>query len=236
VTGREQGGRGGRRAGQRAATLRVAPAEACPACQRPREECLCDRVERLSPRVTVAILQHPREQYKLAGSARLAHLALGGSVLRVGFSWPNLAAAVDPGSAGAQPAEWAVLYLKGKPTAGRPFQLFDRRDRPVAAPPRLRGLVALDGNWQQAKTLWWRNPWLLKLHRVALDPGHPSLRPQVRAAGLSTIEAIAFALACLGEDTALVESLRRQYAELVVAPWLARAAGDRAPRSGDGPA
>jgi hypothetical protein len=182
----------------------------------------------------VAILQHPREPYKLAGSARLAHLALEGSVLRVGFSWPNLAAAT--GLEGAQPAEWAVLYLKGKPSGGRPFELFDRRDRPVAAPPPLRGLVALDGNWQQAKALWWRNPWLLKLYRVALDPGHPSLRPQVRAAGLSTIEAIAFALACLGEDAALVESLRRQYAELVVGPWQARAARGAPPRGGDGPA
>lgn len=209
----------------------MAPGDACPVCQRPREGCFCDRVERLSPRTAVAILQHPREQFKLAGSARLAHLALERSVLRVGFSWPNLAAAVG---GDAQPAEWAVLYLKGKPTGGRPFQLFDRRDRPVTGRPPLRGLVALDGNWQQAKTLWWRNPWLLKLHRVALDPAHPSLRPQVRAAGLSTIEAIAFALACLGEDEALVESLRRQYAELVVAPWQARAATERSSRGGDG--
>jgi hypothetical protein len=211
--------------------LRVAPAEACPACQRARAECFCDRVERLAARTAVVILQHPREQYKVAGSARLAHLALEGSLLRVGFSWPNLAAAIG---APAQPADWAVLYLRGKPAEGRPFQLFDRRDRPVAARPPLRGLVALDGNWQQAKALWWRNPWLLKLYRVALDPGHPSLRPQVRAAGLSTIEAIAFALACLGEDAALVESLRRQYADLVVRPWQARAAHARG--RGDGEA
>src|SRR5204862_7870678 len=38
---------------------------------------------------------------------------------------------------------------------------------PVADPQpilkRLDGIVLLDGSWKEAKTLWWRNPWLLKL-------------------------------------------------------------------------
>ena len=39
---------------------------------------------------------------------------------------------------------------------------------------RLDGIVLLDGSWKEAKTLWWRNPWLLKLHRIVLDPPRPT--------------------------------------------------------------
>ena len=35
-----------------------------------------------------------------------------------------------------------------------------------AALADLEGIVLLDGSWGEAKTLWWRNPWLLKLRRV----------------------------------------------------------------------
>jgi DTW domain-containing protein YfiP len=62
----------------------------------------------------------------------------------------------------------------------------------------LRGIVLLDGTWSQAKTLWWRNPWLLKLHRIVLDPPRPArlgrLRREPRREALSTIEAAALAL------------------------------------------
>ncbi len=58
--------------------------------------------------------------------------------------------------------------------------------------------MLLDGTWSQAKTLWWRNPWLLKLHRVVLDPPRPALlgrlRREPRRDALSTIEAAALAL------------------------------------------
>ena len=32
----------------------------------------------------------------------------------------------------------------------------------------LKGIIVLDGTWSQAKALWWRNPWLLKLRRAIL--------------------------------------------------------------------
>jgi hypothetical protein len=46
--------------------------------------------------------------------------------------------------------------------------------------------------------LWWRNPWLLKLHRIVLDPPRPArlgqLRREPRREALSTIEAAALVL------------------------------------------
>src|SRR5438105_3872741 len=73
---------------------------------------------------------------------------------------------------------------------------------PVADPePILRsleGVVVLDGSWKEAKTLWWRNPWLLKLHRLVLNPPRPArlgkLRREPRREALSTLEAAALAL------------------------------------------
>jgi len=78
----------------------------------------------------------------------------------------------------------------------------DRRGEPVAdQEAMLRGLdgvVVLDGTWKEAKTLWWRNPWLLKLRRLVLNPRHKSryarIRREPRREALSTLEAVALLL------------------------------------------
>ena len=80
--------------------------------------------------------------------------------------------------------------------------LLGRDSQPIADPaPVLRGLdgiVLLDGTWSQAKTLWWRNPWLLKLHRLVLNPPRPArlgrLRREPRREALSTLESAALVL------------------------------------------
>ncbi len=62
----------------------------------------------------------------------------------------------------------------------------------------LEGIVLLDGTWSQAKTLWWRNPWLLKLQRIVLNPPGPArlgrLRREPRQEALSTLEAASLVL------------------------------------------
>ena len=58
--------------------------------------------------------------------------------------------------------------------------------------------MLLDGTWSQAKTLWWRNPWLLKLQRLVLNPPDPArfgrLRREPRPEALSTLEAASLVL------------------------------------------
>ena len=65
----------------------------------------------------------------------------------------------------------------------------------------LRGLVVLDGNWAQAKALWWRNAWLTKLRRFVIVPDGPSLygnlRKEARSDAVSTREAVGLALSAL---------------------------------------
>jgi hypothetical protein len=130
--------------------------------------------------------------------------AVKGSVHRVGLSWPSLSRALGEK---AENGHWAVLYLGAlkdakKLVEDQPFQILNRKGAAVPI-NELRGLIVLDGNWKQAKTLWWRNPWLLRLQRAVLNTSRRSqygdLRRQPRKHCLSTIEAVAESLGALGE-------------------------------------
>jgi hypothetical protein len=194
---------------------RVDKGKTCPACLRPLAQCICGTTVAFAPAVRILILQHPQERYKLLSSAMLAHLALKGSVLRVGLSWKNLAHALGEE---ADAEKWAVLFLKGIKEPSRKIEMFSPKNRLLPITSHFSGIIVIDGSWKQAKATWWRNPWLLKLNRITLNPDHPSLRGQSKRHGLATIEAIALALDCLGENVATGASLRKQYEELIVRP------------------
>jgi len=158
--------------------------------------------EPIDNRVFVLILQHPQERREALSTAPLVCETLRHAKLAVGLSWPGLARLVGQP---AEPKRWAVLHLgAGRPPTAerREFSVLDRRGEPIGDPRAvlggLRGIVLLDGTWSQAKTLWWRNSWLLKLHRIVLDPPRPArlgrLRREPRREALSTIEAAALAL------------------------------------------
>ena len=154
-------------------------------------------------RVFVLVLQHPQEKHEPRATAAATVAGLRRARLVAGLSWPNLARALGRR---ADPKRWGVLYLgsaqPGAAASGREILVLGRDGKPIADPdPILRhldGIVLLDGTWSQAKTLWWRNPWLLKLHRLVLNPPHPSrlgrLRREPRREALSTLEAAALVL------------------------------------------
>ena len=194
----------------------------CERCFRPKFDCFCGKVVSFDNKIAVTILQHPQEQLKVLNSARLAHLLLKHSRIFVGLSWSNFKKVAGPE---ALPSEWGVLYLKpyiqGEKLGNRaqpsgPVMIVNRKKQPIETTAFLRGIIAIDGSWKQAKTLWWRNPWLLKLNRISLNPDHPSMRPQVKEEGLSTIEAIALTLEYLGENPEIAVSLRTYYQNLII--------------------
>ncbi|NLP03649.1 MAG: DTW domain-containing protein [Fibrobacter sp.] len=195
------------------AHLKIDRFKSCPQCLRSREECFCGKVLSFENHLRVIILQHPQEQYKQLNSAKLASMALSNSKLLVGLSWPNFKYVAGPDE---QPSNWGILYLKGSAETSKPCQVFARNKREMDNPSVLRGIIALDGSWKQAKTLWWRNPWFLKLNRISLNPQHHSLRAQTKREGLSTIEAIALAFKCLGEKEKITASLIEQYEKLIL--------------------
>ncbi len=159
--------------------------------------------EPIDNRIFVLILQHPQEKGELFGTAAATIAALRRSALVVGLSWPNLS---RPLGRPADPRRWAALYLgSARPNrfgAERELVALDRRGAPAAeqagALRGLDGVVLLDGSWAEAKALWWRNPWLLKLRRLVLNPPQRSrydvLRREPRREALSTIEAAALLL------------------------------------------
>lgn len=190
----------------------------CPACGKPAGLCICDRVEPADTRLRVIILQHPREQDEVLGTARLVALTLPRAEIRIGLSWPSLDAAI--GDTGADRSRWAVLAV-AKPPAELPEEargtnvvVMERTGRlRDLRRPGLAGIILLDGTWSQAKTLWWRNPWLLRLPRVLLTPREPSLygrlRQEPRKGWVSTLEAVADVLPALGEPEVVRDNLRR---------------------------
>ena len=154
-------------------------------------------------RVFVLVLQHPQERREMLATAVAAVSTLRRGELVAGLSWPNLSRALG---GQADPKRWGVLYLgSARPAArgqARQITVLGRGATPVAdTDPILRsleGIVLLDGSWKEAKTLWWRNPWLLKLHRLVLNPPLPArlgqLRREPRREALSTLEAAALVL------------------------------------------
>jgi len=154
-------------------------------------------------RLFVLVLQHPREKKETLATAALTVAMLRRAELVVGLSWPNLGRVLGRP---ADPGRWAVLYLGS--VRPRAFGLehdviaVDRQGQPAADQQAMRrdldGAILLDGSWSEAKALWWRNPWLLKLRRLVLDPQRPSqynrIRREPRREALSTIEAAALLL------------------------------------------
>lgn len=205
-------------------TTSAATAAECPRCGKPPALCVCGDIEPLDNRIALLILQHPQEQDRELGTARLTVLHLRHATMKVGLSWPSLAKALGRE---VDPKRWAVLYLGAATAAslppGRELTLLDGKGAPLADQDRvlraIDGIIVLDGSWSQAKTLWWRNPWVLKCRRLALNPKQPSrygkLRREPRREGLSTLEAAALALARLGEQPEIEAALGATFARLL---------------------
>jgi hypothetical protein len=196
----------------------------CPRCRKPKELCVCDSLVRHENRVFVLVLRHPQEKDRVLGTAGFVELQLPQSRVTTGLSWRNLSAALGKP---AEAREWAVLYQGPKadrPSRGAaPLVAVDRKGAPLgdqkSALAGLKGLIVLDGTWSQAKTLWWRNPWLLKCRRFVLAPERPSaygrLRREPRRDSLSTLEAAALALSVLESDPTLYDRLTAPLRKLV---------------------
>ena len=200
------------------------PDALCPTCEKPLALCVCDAVTPLDNRIAVVILRHPQEQDRLLGTARIATLQLKNAALKTGLSWPSLAKLVGQD---VDPKRWGVLYLgtakTSAPLAPRPLTVVDKAGEAMADQDdilaHLDGIILLDGNWQQAKALWWRNAWMLKCRRLVLQPPRASyygnLRKEPRNESVSTIEAIAYTLAALDDDDSLVEKILPPFKRLL---------------------
>jgi DTW domain-containing protein YfiP len=189
--------------------------EPCPSCGKPAEVCVCDRSELVTTRLRVVVLQHPQEQDVELGSAKLLTTNLRKAKIIVGLSWRSLSHALGED---VDPERWAVIFPRKEGAQGKGTRVVDKRGV-VVKPSKIDGIVVLDGTWSQAKTLWWRNPWFLKLQRVVLEPREASIygavRKEPRREYVSTLESIADTLVGLGESEEVRSHLRRVFRTMV---------------------
>lgn len=175
--------------------------------------CVCDRIVQYPTARRVLVLQHPQEQDAVLGSAQILVASLPQAQVVVGLSWRSFAHAL--GEDGVDARRWAVLFPDRESEGG------EVRARGGASfePSLLEGIVVLDGTWSKAKTLWWRNPWLLKLNRLTLKPQRPSIYGSLRAEPkreyVSTLESVAAALTLCGEGPEIEAGLSRVFRTLV---------------------
>jgi DTW domain-containing protein YfiP len=187
--------------------------------------CICDSIVPIESRISLLILQHPQEQDRALGTARLTALHFRDAVLKIGLSWPSLSKAL--GRPVHDPSRWAVLYLGSAKVAEldttSEIVAIDRKgeveENQRAVLRDIEGIVLLDGTWSQAKALWWRNAWMLKCQRIILGPSSPSrygkLRREPRRDGLSTIEAAAMLLGSLEKRADITETLNASFERML---------------------
>jgi len=168
----------------------------CPRCLLNWEICVCSVMPRVEARTEIVLIRHITEQLMTSNTGRFAALALPSScILDYGGG-----EAFDSGPLCAPGT--ALLYCSG-PVRPLPF-----------VPERL---IVLDGSFRQARRMYKRVPELRDLPEFSLPAPRVTptrLRQPTRAAGMSTIEAIAAALSAL-EGPELAAPLWALHAELV---------------------
>jgi hypothetical protein len=185
---------------------------------------VCEFLTEIPTTVKILILQHPQEPGVDIGTVPIVAGSFPQAVVKTGLSWPNLSKVLG---AEVENRRWGVLYVgsvrvEDLPTEGTLFMV-DKKGTPVsnqtAALQELEGIVVLDGTWSQAKTLWWRNAWLLKLKRLVLRPARRSLydriRKEPRQGCLSTVETVGEVVGVLEQRSDIPSLLERPLRELV---------------------
>jgi len=176
--------------------------------------------------IPILVLQHPQEPSRkdhAVSSASILLENLHPCEVKVGLSWRNLESALKNFEAingideFKKPSNWGTLYLgtqkQGEERISHEPGLYflDKKDESIC------GIILLDGTWAQAKTLWWRNAWLLKTRRMHLIPKQKSLygnvRKEPRPECVSTLEAAAETLSFLGVEESIEILLKEKFSE-----------------------
>ena len=168
----------------------------CPRCLLKVDQCLCSELTCIRSNIQIVIVRHVTEERLTSNTGRLAALMLS-NVCIVPYG-------------GDEP------FDEGPLRGDNSWLLFP--DAESAAPRgRPQRLVVLDATFRQARRMYRKISGLRQLQRYALSTPEertPGRRKSPRSDGLSTIEAIATALAQF-ESPQLAVPLMAAYAEFV---------------------
>lgn len=181
----------------------LSPRAECYRCARPLAQCVCGRMVPVENRTGVIVLQHAAERRHAKGTARLLRAGLARMTLHELWEGPEGWSAPV-----ALPAGCGLLY----PSA----DAVDLGALGDAPPPR--HLVVLDGTWNQVHRLYRDNAWIRALPHYRLNPDAPSryrIRKEPRAECLSSVEAVAAALALLEPDLEGLDALGASFDRMI---------------------
>jgi len=168
----------------------------CTRCLLQQEICVCGVLPRVETRTEFILIRHVTELFLTSNTGRFAALSLPNSRLLSYGGGPEFDAAP------LRESGTALLYCSGTP---RPLDFTPKR------------LIVLDGSFRQARRMYKRVRELRDLPELTLPAPRVTptrLRTPTHAGGMSTIEAIAMAIARL-EGPELATPLCELHAELV---------------------
>lgn len=171
----------------------------CYTCFKAKVVCVCGG-DPVRNRTQAIIIQHPREVRHALGTERLARLGLERCDVRIAWDCVVTREMIPEGAALLYPSAKAV-ELSDLPASERPA-----------------ALVAIDGTWSQAKTLYRDNPVLAEMPHVKLTKAPPSnyrIRREPKDNYVSTLEALVHALKMLEPDTAGWDGLLERFARMI---------------------
>lgn len=177
----------------------------CLTCYMRRPICICPILPKIKTKTEFLILRHIWEAERPSNTGRLVALTMPnarivscGGGTRIGLAPLDETLLQEPGT--------CLLWPDGPAV---------KTAAPDFIPPKR--VVVLDATWHQARRLFRQTPALRALPRLALpvpEKHRDRLRDQRRPDGMSTIEAVAAAVALL-EGHHVAEPLERLYDEVV---------------------
>ena len=153
----------------------------CSQCGKARKACICDNIVALDSQVELIILQHPTEEHRPMGTARILSLSLVNSRLLVGEDFREHG---ELNQLLAEPdVEHFVLYPSDVSLSAADVAL------PIEKKIRI---ILLDGTWKKAFKMWQLNTQLRHLPCLHLPEdlkGNYRIRKAPNENALSTVEA-----------------------------------------------
>lgn len=153
----------------------------CSQCGKARKACICDSIVALDSQVELIILQHPTEEHRPMGTARILSLSLVNSRLLVGEDFRQHG---ELNQLLAEPdVEHFVLYPSDVSLSAADVAL------PIEKKIRI---ILLDGTWKKAFKMWQLNTQLHHLPCLHLPEdlkGNYRIRKAPSENALSTVEA-----------------------------------------------
>jgi len=169
-----------RQKGQQTHTISEARAT-CYACYRPRAHCVCGYLQPFEAHTNLLLLQHPNEWRKYYSTAKLVKDSISNSQL-----WRDVTFPPEKLQRAIESHETFLLYPGS--------DAVDCEEVPLSSHSRV---IVIDGTWDEAQKIVYRNPILHSVPRISFRKQLSStyrIRRPPKGGYLSTLESIAHLL------------------------------------------